>query len=70
MANVKIKVAGMHCPSCERLIEDVLGDEQGVRSSKAYYKTGEVTVDFDEKKINITKLKQLIEKDTGYKVIG
>jgi copper chaperone CopZ len=68
MAKTIIKVAGMHCPSCEMLIADVLGDESV--KAKADYKKGEVAVDFDEKKITPDKIKKLIEKDAGYKVVG
>jgi len=61
-----LKVAGMHCPSCAMLIEDVLSDE-GV-TSKANFKTGEVIVDFDEKKIKLSRIKELIESEAGYKI--
>lgn len=68
MTSAKIKVAGMHCPSCEILIQDVLSDV-GV-SAKADYSKDELTVDFNEKKIDIKKIKKLIETEAGYKVIG
>jgi len=61
-----LKVAGMHCSSCEALIKDVLGDA-GV-SAKADYKKGEVIVDFDEKKIKLSRIKELIESEAGYKI--
>jgi len=70
MTNAEFKVSGMHCPSCNMLVEDVLGDEDGVESVKADFEAGNVEVEFDENKINIDKLKSLIEEEGGYKVTG
>lgn len=57
----------MHCPSCEMLVTDVLGDE-GVKA-KADFKTGEIAVEFDEKKTSVEKIKKLIESETDYRAI-
>lgn len=70
MAKMTLKVEGMHCPSCEALIQDVLSDDSGVKSSKADYKKGEVVVEFDEKKTDLGKIKNAIEKEAGHKVNG
>ena len=61
----KLNVKGMHCKSCEMLINDALQDE-GVKS-QVNVKKGEVVVDFDESKIKLEKIKSIIKKE-GYNV--
>ena len=61
------KVGGMHCKSCNALIEDVLGDEEGVKAVKADFETGTVEVEYDEGKVDERALKLLIENE-GYEV--
>lgn len=60
-ANLKVK--GMHCKSCVSIIKMAL-EENDV---KADVTIGNVKVDFDEKKISIEKIKELIKKE-GYEV--
>ena len=60
-----LKIKGMHCKSCEILIQDSL-EELGVKS-KADHKKGAVEVEFDNNKISQDKIKQAIEKE-GYKI--
>lgn len=60
-----LNVKGMHCKSCEVVIGDEL-KELGIKS-KLDHKTGVVEVDFDEKKVSLDKIKQLIKKE-GYSV--
>ena len=64
--DVKLKVQGMHCTGCEANINDALAELEGVIKSKADFKKGEVKVHFDEKKINVEKIKEAIE-GAGYK---
>ncbi len=61
----KLKVMGMHCKSCETLIQDVLWDANV--KANANHKTGEVNVEYDESKISMDKIKSLID-ELGYKV--
>jgi len=63
---VHLKIKGMHCNSCEVLIKEVL-TEKGVTKSDVDSKKGTVTLEFDEKKINLTKIKKIIEAE-GYQV--
>ena len=51
---VKLKVGGMHCKSCETLIQDVLSDVNV--KANADHKTGEVKVEYDESKISVEKV--------------
>jgi len=39
------KVAGMHCPSCEKILKMDVGDVPGVKSVKADWKKGMVEVE-------------------------
>jgi copper chaperone CopZ len=63
-----IKTKGMHCKSCEMLISDSLGEQPGVAKVEASAKDNKVKVEYDEKKIGITKLKDLIKAE-GYEVL-
>lgn len=66
MEKIKLKIKGMHCPSCEMLIKDAL-EEIGVKNSKIDSKTGEAEIEFDDKKLTLEKIKKTIEKE-GYKI--
>ncbi len=65
MNKMNLKIKGMHCSSCEMLIADALED-LGVKSS-VDSKEGTATVEFDENKISLEKIKKTIEEE-GYKV--
>ena len=67
MINLKIKTKGMHCPSCEMLVKDFLEDLDGVIKVEASHKYGIILVKFDEKKINESKIKNVI-KEEGYEI--
>jgi copper chaperone CopZ len=60
-------VKGMHCKSCEMLIEDSLEEQDGVNSVQASHAKGFVSVDFDESKISEEKIKSVIKAE-GYEV--
>ena len=45
MAKQKFMVSGMHCTSCEKLLQMDIGDVPGVKAVKANHKTGLVEVD-------------------------
>jgi len=61
----KIKAKGMHCGSCETLIERALEKTEGVNKIKADYPTEIIEVDFDSEKINIEEISKVIE-EKGY----
>ena len=48
MARQIFKVKGMHCPSCEKLLQMDIGDLAGVKSVKADWKKGTVEVEGDK----------------------
>lgn len=67
MTNIKIKTKGMHCRSCEMLVKEALEGLKGVNTVEASHKSGVVSVDFDDSKINQDKVVQVIEKE-GYEI--
>ena len=60
MTNIKIKTSGMHCKSCEFLIKDVLSDF--AVEAKADLNKKEVLLNFDENKISLNKIKEILKK--------
>ena len=67
MTNITLKAKGMHCSSCEMLIQDALEELDGIKSSKADHNTGSVIVNFDESKTTPDSIKAVISKE-GYEV--
>ena len=63
---LNMKIKGMHCPSCEVLIKDVLEDLD-ITDVEISHKTGRAVINYDEKGVDIESIKKLI-KDEGYEV--
>ena len=61
----KFKITDMHCASCAMNIDGELEDAAGVISSATSYARQAAEVKFDEEKINIERIKDII-KQTGY----
>lgn len=57
-----LNIKGMHCKSCAKLVESEFQDK--VKSIKVE-ESGKTTIDFDEKKISLQKIKDII-KELGY----
>ncbi len=66
MKTIKIKSKGMHCKSCEMLVNDALEETNGVIKSMADSKTNVITVTFDETKTTPEELVKIVKKE-GYK---
>ncbi len=64
----KIKVDGMHCKSCEMLLDDSISEVKGVGRVSADSKKGIVTVAVDDESV-LAAVKKVIA-DEGYKVVG
>ena len=64
MTKQTFAVKGMHCPSCEKLLQMDISDIAGVKSVNADWKKGTVEVDGD--KIDSGKVKKAIQGN-GYK---
>ena len=63
MKKIQLKIKGMHCASCEVLIQDAL-EEVGAKA-KVDSKAGKAVIEYDEKKLTDEKIKQIIKKE-GY----
>lgn len=57
-----LNIKGVHCSSCTKLIVMELQDK--VKSVKVE-ENGKATIDFDEKKISLQQIKDII-KEAGY----
>lgn len=66
MEELKLRVEGMHCGSCEMLVADELGEIEGVKKVDASHKDGTVKVGYDGK-LDPEKVKKAITA-LGYKV--
>ncbi len=64
-----ITVKGTHCQSCKMLIEDVLSEIVGIKSSSVDFKTGKVVIEH-EGKLDLARVKKEIEGIGEYKVVG
>jgi copper chaperone CopZ len=60
-----IMVNGMHCGSCEMLIRDALLETEGVKKAEPSQAKGSVSVEYDENKIDLPRIKKII-KEQGY----
>ena len=62
-----ISIKGMHCKSCELLIEDELKNIKGVSSVDISHKTGSATIHFESKNLNHGDVVHAI-KQAGYEL--
>jgi sulfite exporter TauE/SafE/copper chaperone CopZ len=60
-----IKTKGMHCPSCERIIEKAALSLKGVVNVKSNFANETTEVDFDDAKVSLAQVKEII-KTKGY----
>ncbi len=65
MTKVVLKVKKMHCASCSILIDKLVGKQAGVVSIKTSYGSEKTVIEFDETKITLEKIDELINK-LGY----
>lgn len=66
MQNVTLKVEGMSCGHCVNSVEGAL-KEIGAKA-KVDLNAGQVSIEFDESKLNLDKIKEAIEEQ-GYSVV-
>ncbi|MHB8895975.1 MAG: heavy-metal-associated domain-containing protein [Candidatus Geothermincolia bacterium] len=66
---IVLKVGGMHCKSCARLIELEMEDRIGVESVVVDHESGRALVEFDPAEIDVQSIGEVI-KDAGYHVDG
>ncbi|MDP3771892.1 MAG: heavy metal translocating P-type ATPase [bacterium] len=68
MTKLVLKVKGMHCASCSTLIDKLVGREAGVVQIKTNYGAEKTAIEFDETKISLEKVDELLHK-LGYDLI-
>ena len=66
---VTIRVGGMTCEGCAVAIEKALKETDGVLEARVSYEKGEAWVKYDDRKVSLRKLREVI-KGTGFKVVG
>lgn len=64
---IVVPVCGLHCKSCELIIEDRLSELKGVKKSAASFSKSEVEICFDGKAPSADEIARVI-KEAGYKV--
>ena len=64
----KLKIEGMHCTSCAMSIDFDLEDAEGVKQVKTSYAAQVCEVEFDDEKLSVTEIIEIIQK-SGYKAI-
>lgn len=67
MTKNTFNVEGMHCNSCGMLIEMRLIEEVGVKSAKIDFPSKKLEIEFDNQKIKLDNLKNII-KELGYQL--
>jgi len=67
MKTKKIYIQGMHCPSCEKLLEGEFRNIPGVQSVKVDRKTDSADIFFEDKEPDFEEIKNIAEK-FGYTV--
>ena len=63
-----VKISGMTCAACANRIEKAVGKLEGVSSASVNFATEKLSVEFDDQKAPMTKIKETITK-VGYGVI-
>lgn len=64
MKTITLKVEGMHCGGCVKSVTRVLEELDGVQSADVQLE-GKATVTFDESKVTVAQLIEVIE-DAGF----
>ncbi len=65
---IKIKIEGMHCPSCKTLIESEVKSLAGVKNVVVEFPTGQGEVVFDQDMITAQTILQSVKK-LQYKIV-
>ncbi|MBD0372440.1 MAG: heavy-metal-associated domain-containing protein [Pyrinomonadaceae bacterium] len=65
---VKIRVEGMHCGGCASSVAKALKATEGVEEAEVSFEKGEAVVKYDDQKVTVEKLREVINK-TGFKAV-
>lgn len=64
-AAVELAISGMHCESCVALVEEVLTEQDGVRSATVDLEAARAVVRFDPRRIGVDELRAAVA-EAGY----
>jgi mercuric transport protein len=64
-STVTLRVKGMTCGGCETSVTQALKSTEGVEDAQVSYERGEAVVKYDDQKVTIAKLREVINK-TGF----
>ena len=70
MANVTLKIKGMSCQHCVVSISKALKDLKGVKDVKVSLEKGSAEVNYDDKLVTLSQMKDAVVVDAGYTVIN
>ncbi|MBD3354914.1 heavy metal translocating P-type ATPase [Candidatus Woesearchaeota archaeon] len=65
MEKTELEITGMHCASCSAVIGRALNKTKGVKKANVNLTTNKATIEFDDKKTDISKLIKTVESK-GY----
>lgn len=60
MTKTNLIISGMHCESCAKIIEMELGEQSGVSKTVVNYKNQSAEIEYDEEKISLEKIIEVI----------
>ncbi|PEF50481.1 MULTISPECIES: copper chaperone CopZ [Bacillus cereus group] len=64
---ITLKVQGMTCNHCKMSVTTALTELEGVQNVEVHLQEGTVNVEYDDTKVDVDKMKEVIE-DQGYDV--
>lgn len=67
MNKITINITGMHCRSCEILLENELSQIAGVKKVESSYKKGVVEISYDKKKPDESEIEKAV-RQVGYSI--
>ena len=62
-----LRISGMSCISCQNKIEKALKKTKGIESASVKYETGTAEILFDDEKISLKKIEEIVW-NTGYEI--
>jgi mercuric transport protein len=65
---VTLRVKGMSCGGCAISLEQTLKSTDGVEDAKVSYERGEAWIKYDDSKLTVAKLREVI-KSAGYQAV-
>lgn len=65
----RIKVEGMHCKGCSASVTKALKATAGVERAEVSFETGEAVIQYDDQKVTVAKLREVINS-TGFKAVA